>query len=35
MIYTIPNTLDITWQFDATDTSTYTYTDYFVLNKVY
>lgn len=32
---TIPNTLDITWQFDATDASTYVYTDYLVLNKVY
>jgi hypothetical protein len=32
---TIPNTLDVTWQFDATDPSTYVYTDYLVLNKVY
>ena len=32
---TIPNTLDVTWQFDATDPSTYVYSDYLVLNKVY
>lgn len=32
---TSSNTLDITWQFDATDSSTYVYSDYVVLNKVY
>jgi hypothetical protein len=32
---TISNTLDITFQFDASDSSTYVYTDFFVLNKLY
>jgi hypothetical protein len=32
---TISNTLDITAQFDATDPTTYIYTDFLVLNKIY
>jgi hypothetical protein len=32
---TISNTLDITFQFDVSDSSTYVYTDFFVLNKLY
>ena len=32
---TVSNTLDVTWQFDATDASTYVYSDFFTLVKLY
>ena len=31
----ISNNLDVTWQFDATDASTYVYSDFFTLVKLY
>ena len=32
---TISNNLDVTWQFDATDASTYMYSEFFTLVKLY
>ena len=32
---TISNSLDVTWQFDATDASTYMYSEFFTLVKLY
>jgi hypothetical protein len=32
---TVSNTLDVTFEFDATDPTTYVYTDYFTLTKIY